>query len=54
VSFAAVEGLGEPPGCSGLDDDDVAGAGTGEPGGVGTIKGTLGLGIGRIWRVFGE
>lgn len=52
VSFASVEGLGQPPGCSGLDEDeDVSETGTGPA--AGTVKSTLGLGIGRIWKVVG-
>ena len=53
VSFAAVEGLGEPPGCSGFDEEEATTVESkGNP--VAPRKTALGLGIGKIWKVLGE
>jgi hypothetical protein len=52
VSFAAIEGLGEPPGCNGIEDegeDETAAANARKEG-----KGRLGIGLGKIWKVLGE
>jgi hypothetical protein len=48
VSFAAVEGLGEPPGNAGADEEDVPGSADTD------ATGTTSLGFARLLRVFGD
>lgn len=50
VSFANVEGLGEPP--MGGDEDDGEGVGVGV--GVGGVGGGLKLGLEKLWKAWGR